>query len=78
MANGRGIGLPPECIEEPEYIRPALQRAWRKVEEVMVGFVNVRPTTAPARRRSAFPAAKPDPTLPPSPACAGLSGESQA
>jgi adenylate cyclase len=28
-------------VEEPEDIRPALQRAWKKVEEGMVGFVNV-------------------------------------
>jgi hypothetical protein len=31
-----------EYVEQPEEIRPALQRAWRKVEEGMVGFVNVK------------------------------------
>ena len=36
--------LPAGCeyVEQPEDIRPALQRAWRKVEEGMVGFVNVK------------------------------------
>jgi hypothetical protein len=29
-------------VEAPEAIRPALQRAWRKVEEGMVGFINVK------------------------------------
>ena len=28
--------------KQSEGIRPALQRAWRKVEEGMVGFVNVK------------------------------------
>ncbi|MBO0737070.1 MAG: thiamine pyrophosphate-binding protein [Alphaproteobacteria bacterium] len=36
------LGCYAEYVEEPEEIRPALQRAWRKVEEGMVGFVNVR------------------------------------
>jgi hypothetical protein len=31
-----------EYVEEAEDIRPALQRAWKKVEEGMVGFVNVK------------------------------------
>ena len=31
-----------EYVEEPEEIRPALQRAWKKVEEGMVGSVNVK------------------------------------
>lgn len=35
-------------VEEPEAIRPALQRAWKKVEEGMIGFVNVK-TDYPAR-----------------------------
>jgi len=36
------LGCYAEYVEEPEEIRPALQRAWRKVEEGMVGFVNVK------------------------------------
>jgi thiamine pyrophosphate-dependent acetolactate synthase large subunit-like protein len=36
------LGCYAEYVEEPEEIRPALQRAWKKVEEGMVGFVNVK------------------------------------
>ncbi len=36
------LGCYAEYVEEPEDIRPALQRAWRKVEDGMVGFVNVK------------------------------------
>jgi thiamine pyrophosphate-dependent acetolactate synthase large subunit-like protein len=36
------LGCYAEYVEEPEEIRPALLRAWRKVEEGMVGFVNVK------------------------------------
>ncbi|MGH7029321.1 MAG: thiamine pyrophosphate-binding protein [Stellaceae bacterium] len=36
------LGCYAEYVEEPEGIRPALQRAWQKVEEGMVGFVNVK------------------------------------
>jgi thiamine pyrophosphate-dependent acetolactate synthase large subunit-like protein len=36
------LGCYAEYVEEPEDIRPALQRAWRKVEEGIVGFVNVK------------------------------------
>jgi len=36
------LGCYAEYVEEPEAIRPALQRAWKKVEEGMVGFVNVK------------------------------------
>jgi thiamine pyrophosphate-dependent acetolactate synthase large subunit-like protein len=36
------LGCYAEYVEEPEAIRPALQRAWAKVEEGMVGFVNVK------------------------------------
>jgi len=36
------LGCYAEYVEEPEDIRPALQRAWKKVEEGMVGFVNVK------------------------------------
>ena len=36
------LGCYAEYVEQPEEIRPALQRAWRKVEEGMVGFVNVK------------------------------------
>jgi thiamine pyrophosphate-dependent acetolactate synthase large subunit-like protein len=36
------LGCYAEYVEEPEGIRPALQRAWAKVEEGMVGFVNVK------------------------------------
>jgi thiamine pyrophosphate-dependent acetolactate synthase large subunit-like protein len=36
------LGCYAEYVEEPEAIRPALQRAWKKLEEGMVGFVNVK------------------------------------
>jgi thiamine pyrophosphate-dependent acetolactate synthase large subunit-like protein len=36
------LGCYAEYVERPEDIRPALQRTWRKVEEGMVGFVNVK------------------------------------
>ena len=36
------LGCYAEYVEEPEDIRPALQRAWKKVDEGMVGFVNVK------------------------------------
>jgi len=36
------LGCYAEYVEEPEDIRPALLRAWKKVEEGMVGFVNVK------------------------------------
>jgi thiamine pyrophosphate-dependent acetolactate synthase large subunit-like protein len=36
------LGCYAEYVEEPEDIRPALQRTWKKVEEGMVGFVNVK------------------------------------
>ena len=36
------LGCYAEYVEEPEAIRPALQRAWKKVEEGMVGIVNVK------------------------------------
>jgi thiamine pyrophosphate-dependent acetolactate synthase large subunit-like protein len=36
------LGCYAEYVEEPEDVRPALQRAWKKVEEGMVGFVNVK------------------------------------
>ncbi|HTV46213.1 MAG TPA: thiamine pyrophosphate-binding protein [Stellaceae bacterium] len=36
------LGCYAEYVEEPEGIRPALQRAWKKVEDGMVGFVNVK------------------------------------
>ncbi len=36
------LGCYAEYVEEPEEIRPALLRAWKKVEEGMVGFVNVK------------------------------------
>jgi thiamine pyrophosphate-dependent acetolactate synthase large subunit-like protein len=36
------LGCYAEYVEGPEDIRPALQRAWKKVEEGMVGFVNVK------------------------------------
>jgi thiamine pyrophosphate-dependent acetolactate synthase large subunit-like protein len=36
------LGCYAEYVEEPEGIRPALDRAWKKVEEGMVGFVNVK------------------------------------
>jgi thiamine pyrophosphate-dependent acetolactate synthase large subunit-like protein len=44
------LGCYAEYAEEPEDIRPALQRAWRKVEEGMVGFVNVKQCASPAAR----------------------------
>ena len=36
------LGCYAEYVEEPEVIRPALQRAWKKVKQGMVGFVNVK------------------------------------
>jgi thiamine pyrophosphate-dependent acetolactate synthase large subunit-like protein len=36
------LGCYAEYVEEPQGIRPALQRAWKKVDEGMVGFVNVK------------------------------------
>ena len=36
------LGCYAEYLEEPEAIRPALERAWKKVEDGMVGFVNVK------------------------------------
>jgi hypothetical protein len=36
------LGCYAEYVEESEDIRPALQRAWKKVERGMVGFVNVK------------------------------------
>jgi thiamine pyrophosphate-dependent acetolactate synthase large subunit-like protein len=36
------LGCYAEYVEDPEEIRPALLRAWKKVEEGMVGFVNVK------------------------------------
>ena len=36
------LGCYAEYVEQPEDIRPALQRAWNKVEEGMVGFLNVK------------------------------------
>jgi len=54
------LGCYAEYVEEPEDIRPALQRAWKKVEEGMVGFVNVKTTTVPEPPPCAFPAAKPE------------------
>src|SRR6266478_10092510 len=36
------LGCYAEYVEEPEEIRPALLRGWKKVEEGMVGFVNVK------------------------------------
>jgi hypothetical protein len=38
----QALGCYAEYVEQPEEIRPALQRAWKKVEEGMVGFVNVK------------------------------------
>ena len=40
--DGRGLGCYGEYVEEPEDIRPALERARKKVEEGMVGLVNVK------------------------------------
>jgi hypothetical protein len=36
------LGCYAEYVEAPEGIRPALDRAWKKVQEGMVGFVNVK------------------------------------
>jgi hypothetical protein len=55
------LGRYAEYVEEPEAIHPASQRAWAKVEEGMVGFLSTsRPTTVPAPRRCASPAARPE------------------
>jgi hypothetical protein len=39
--DGQALGCYAEYVEEPKHIGPALERAWRKVEEGMVSFVNV-------------------------------------
>jgi acetolactate synthase-1/2/3 large subunit len=36
------LGCYAEYVEQPEEIRSALLRAWKKVEEGMAGFVNVK------------------------------------
>jgi thiamine pyrophosphate-dependent acetolactate synthase large subunit-like protein len=36
------LGCYAEYVEQPEAISPALQRAWARVEEGMVAFVNVK------------------------------------
>ena len=36
------LGCYAEYVEEPEEIRPALQRAWKRVEEGIVALVNVK------------------------------------
>jgi hypothetical protein len=48
------LGCYAEYVEEPEAIRPALQRAWKKVEEGMVGFVNVKTDYRAPRHDRAF------------------------
>ena len=48
-----GLGCHGEYVEEPEDIRPALERAQKKVDDGMVGSSTSRPTIAPAPRRSA-------------------------
>jgi tetratricopeptide (TPR) repeat protein len=40
------LGCCAEHVEEPEEIRPALQRVWKKVEWSMVGFVTLNPSFA--------------------------------
>jgi hypothetical protein len=35
------LGCCAEFVEAPEEIRPVSKRAWREIEEGMVGFVNV-------------------------------------
>src|SRR5262249_49493737 len=47
------LGRYAEYVEEPEDIRPALKRAWSKVEEGMVGFVSVK-TLPRSRHDGAF------------------------
>jgi len=49
-------------MSKPEEIRPVLERAGKKVEQGIVGFVNVN---ADAPRRCASPAAKPERKCPP-------------
>jgi hypothetical protein len=36
------LGCYADYVEKPEAIRPALQRSWTKVEEGMLGLVNVK------------------------------------
>jgi acetolactate synthase-1/2/3 large subunit len=54
------LGCYAEYVEEPEAIRPALPRTWKKVEKGMVGYVNVktdyraRATTVRFFRRETF------------------------
>ena len=59
------LGCYAEYVEEPEDIRPALQRAWKKVEEGMVGFVNVKTDYRARATTVRFPAARPERPAPP-------------
>ena len=40
--SAEALGRYREYVEEPEAIRPALERARKRVEEGVVGFVNVK------------------------------------
>ncbi|MGC2199641.1 MAG: thiamine pyrophosphate-dependent enzyme [Stellaceae bacterium] len=55
------LGCYAEYVEEPEGIRPALQRAWKKVEEGMVSFVNVKTDYRARATTCGFPAVRPEP-----------------
>jgi thiamine pyrophosphate-dependent acetolactate synthase large subunit-like protein len=48
------LGYYAEYVEEPEDIHPALQRAWQKVEDGIVGFVNVKDRLPGPRDNSAL------------------------
>jgi thiamine pyrophosphate-dependent acetolactate synthase large subunit-like protein len=49
----QGLGCHGEIVEQPEGIRPTLERA--QVDDGMVAFVNVKTGYAPAPPRSASP-----------------------
>jgi thiamine pyrophosphate-dependent acetolactate synthase large subunit-like protein len=38
----RPLGCYAEYVQQPGEIRPVLERAWKKVQEGVVGFVNVK------------------------------------
>ena len=48
------LGCYAEYVEEPEQIGPALDRAWKKVEEGMVGFCQRQDRLSPPRHDGAL------------------------
>ena len=66
------LGCYAEYVEEPEDIRPPCSAPGRRSRRAWSALSTSRPTTAPARRRCAFRAAKPDPH--PTPGTPALTG----